>query len=472
MRKVIRAAQVISMDSTIGDLPCADIVIDEHGRIESIRPTATSGIIGESRDTETIDADGMIAMPGFVDTHRHLWTTLLRGFSADLPVHGYRQYSKGVVAPRVRSEDVYIATLAGALDAIDCGITTIVDVAHIMKSPEFGDAAVDALKDSGMRAVLAHSHPTGADTAAWLKDSALTHPSDIARLRHERLSDDSALVTLGMGVRPPFFLKPETLRADVAMARILDLRMTFDGIGAAIGAPGRWAEPHMQTLSVLDSAGLLGDDMTFVHFNEVPDDELLALRDAGAHLSIASVVEMSCGYGVPALERATKLGIRPSLSADTVVQASGDMFGVMRTAMLSMRGVLAHASYCGGAPVEKWDVTSRDMLEFATMCGARAVGKASQVGSISPGKWADLILVDRRSLSMAGVSDPAIAVATFAHPGNVDTVLVAGTVLKRAGRLRHPGIVEILSGLQAAREHVTQGSRLDSDTNVEEIWRW
>ena len=194
--------------------------------IEAITPTGEKPVPPGCR---VIEAGNHIVMPGLIDTHRHLWQTPLRGLGADLTAPEYRHGLREVVARHYQPADVYAATLAGALEALDCGITTMLDWAHIMNSPEHADASVAALRASGMRAVFGHSAPNDAEAASWWSNSARPHPADVRRVRTRLLPDDDALVTMAFAARAPHLVQPLVMRHDWMLARELGLRIVVDG---------------------------------------------------------------------------------------------------------------------------------------------------------------------------------------------------------------------------------------------------
>ncbi|MQA79003.1 MAG: amidohydrolase family protein [Streptosporangiales bacterium] len=419
-RIVVAGGDVVSMDPAIGDVAGGDVLV-EDGRISQV------GRGVDSANATVIDAVGKIVIPGFVDTHRHTWQSQLRGLAVDCTAPQYRKVIRHRFGPAYEPADVYAGTLLGALEALDCGITTLVDWAHIMNTPEHADASVAALLDSGVRAVFAHGTPNGADAQAWYERSELPHPSDIRRVRDRYFGDEHRLLTLAMGARPPHNVTPDVLRHDWHLARELGIRITVDGVGR-----GRWSGLDHDDFGELERAGLLGADTTYVHGNQLTDGELRMMAATGGTSSIAPEIEMNCGHGTPATGRLVAAGVRPSLSTDVPAMCGPDMFTVMRMTLAAERMRLTRASDDGWP--ESWHLGVRDVLEFATIAGARACGLADRTGSLTPGKRADLVVIDRSGLNLTAVDDPVAAVVCFASVRDVDVVMVDGRLVKRAGR--------------------------------------
>ena len=423
------------MDPALGEFPTADVLI-ESGSISAVGPNL------EAPGAEVIDASSMIVMPGFVDTHRHTWQTAVRHCYADLDPLRYFAEMLGPVGAAYRPEDVRIGTLLGALSALDAGITTLVDWAHCMNTPAHADAAVDALTESGIRAVFAHGWPLAPE---WTRDSALPHPADIRRLRASWFSGPDELLTLAMAARGPEMARPEVWLSDLRLARDLGIRSTVH-----VGAYAHNA--RHRAVAQLRDAGVLGPDVTFVHCSRSGGDEFAMIADTGGSISLGVHCELnSTGMGDIPLDRILTEGLRPSLSGDTETKCSGDLFTQMRLLLAYYR------SWTGGGHSRVPDpppLSVRDVLEFATLAGARAAGLDTRTGSLSPGKQADLILIRATDINLAPVTDPAAAVVLAAHPGNVDTVLVAGRTVKRGGRLLAAGLPGVLAEADASRRRV------------------
>lgn len=418
-RLLLRGGWILSMDPAIGNLRQGDLLI-EGERIAAVAPRL------DVDDAQCLDASEMIVLPGFVDTHRHTWQTCVRHRYADIDPQIYFAEMLGRKGAAYRPEDVYVATLLGAVSALEGGITTMLDWAHVQNSPDHADAAIQALHDSGIRGVFAHGWPL-IDRPSWMFDSDRGHPDDIRRLRTRYFSSDDQLLTLAMAARGPEMARREVWLGDLRLARELGIRSSIHMGAYARNAPVRG-------IAQMHEAGVLGDDLTFVHCCHSGCDEIAMMADAGVSASLGVHCEMNAqGIGDIPFDRMLAMGIRPSLSGDTETKCSGDMFTQMRHSFAYYRSWMGgHHSSVKNAPAT---LSMGDVLEFATVAGARANGLGDKVGSLIPGKQADLMLVRRTDLNLMPVSDAIGAVVLAAHPGNVDSVFVAGRALKRNGQM-------------------------------------
>ncbi len=418
-RLLIRGGWLLTMDADVGDFPACDLLI-ENGKIAAV---ANSIAV---TDADVLDATGHIVMPGLVDTHRHTWQSCVRHRCGDLDSPGYFEEMLFRRGPRYRPEDVYIATLLGAVSALDSGTTTMLDWAHIVNTPDHSDAAIAALAESGVRAIFAHGWPL-IDPASWMVNSAREHPEDIRRLRKQYFSSSYGLLTLAMAGRGPEMTTSEVWQSDLRLARELAIRSTIH-----MGAAGRG--PRYHAIEQMNQAGTLGEDLTFVHCTTNSDAELKMMSDHGVTVSLGIQVEqVTPAYGDLPLDRMLSAGLRPSLSSDTETKGAGDLFTQMKLALSSYRAWVTNGhSRADRAPAH---LSLRQVLEFATIAGAQANGLADRVGSLTPGKQADIILIRATDLNLAPVSDAVGAVVLGAHAGNVDTVMVAGNIIKRHGRM-------------------------------------
>ncbi|ELW9527370.1 amidohydrolase family protein [Burkholderia cenocepacia] len=418
-RKLLEGGWIVSMDNAVGDFRDGDILI-EGERIVAIAPRI------EAEEVERIDARGMIVLPGFVDTHRHTWQSCVRHRYADIDPQIYFAEMLGATGAAFRPEDVYAGTFLGAVSALEGGITTMLDWSHVQNTPDHADAAILALHDAHIRGVFAHGWPL-IDGRSWMFDSQRGHPEDIRRLRERFFSSDDQLLTLAMAARGPEMCRQGVWLGDLRLARELGIRSSIH-MGAYVRSAG------VRAIAQMHDAGVLGDDLTFVHCCFCGADEIAMMADAGVSVSLGVHCEMNAqGIGDIPFDRLLAAGIRPSLSGDTETKCSGDMFTQMRQAFAYYR------SWMGGGhsrvPNAPSTLALRDVLEFATIAGARANGLDSKVGSLTPGKQADVIMIRTDDLNLMPVSDAIGAVVLAAHPGNVDSVFVAGRTVKRHGRM-------------------------------------
>jgi 5-methylthioadenosine/S-adenosylhomocysteine deaminase len=344
--------------------------------------------VGSFAGDSVIDASGLIVLPGFVDTHRHLVQAPMRGTGADLTLGAFLTD----VLPRMASlspEDVRAAVLLGAVEALNAGVTTVLDWGH------FGAASVEfqALTEAGIRAVLG----VGVDEAGEFSAAGLV---------------TGAVASFGPS------LSLEDNARDIAVARESGLPTTMH-----VNAVG--------SVSRLHEAGLLGPDLHFVHGNVCGDDELKMLADAGCGLTVTPAVESMMGHGPAVYGRFRSAGGAPALGVDVVINSPADMFEQMRAVLWLER-------------LQGNELAAGSLLRSASVDGARAIGLGGVTGSLEVGKRADVVLLSGFGhLPSEMVAGGIVATGGV---GDVHTVLVDGRVVKRAGEL----VEHDLAGLRAA----------------------
>jgi cytosine/adenosine deaminase-related metal-dependent hydrolase len=418
-RTLIKGGAVITVDRELGDFyPTGDVLV-EGSTIVEVAATI------DAADAEVIDAADCIVLPGLIDTHRHTWQGLFRNVASDWTLAHYFTGLHGTVSELYRPEDTYAGNLIGTFEALDSGITTLLDWSHNLNTPEHTDAAIDAVSESGARVVFGH----GGGFQHWQPISSLDHPAeDVRRIRNGRLSSDDGLITLALAPRGNQFATMDVTERDWQLADELGLRITCHF------GDGEWGKNR--PVAALLERGLLGPTMTFVHCNSLADDELRMMADNGVTASCSPDIELQMGHGWPATGRLLDAGIRPSLSIDVCCSNGGHMFGTMRATIGTERGFDNEQARQRGEPsVNEVELTCRDVLEFATIDGARACGLDSKVGTLTPGKRADIIIVRADSFGMTPLNNPIGAFVYNAHPGLVDTILVDGKIVKRDGKL-------------------------------------
>jgi 5-methylthioadenosine/S-adenosylhomocysteine deaminase len=418
-RILIRGGQVLSVDPDTGNLPKGDILI-ENDRIVAVQPSIDA-------DAEVIDADGFIVIPGFIDTHRHTWEAAIRNCAPNATLDDYFVEVLDTFAPHYRADDVYASNLAGSLECLNAGITTLVDWSHINNTSEHPDAGIKALQEVGIRAQYAYGSANTSLAAYWFESTIAIPGDDVRRIRDTYFSSDDGLLTMALATRGPGFCKEEVVRAEWALARELAIPITVHvGMGRLAGRFGM--------ISMLDGMGLLGPDTTYIHCCYFSEDEWRLVADSGGTISIAPQVEVQMGHGWPPIVKAMEYGLRPSLSIDVVTTVPGDMFTQIRSAFGSERARVNAVYWEKNEPAVGL-LTAQQMLEMATINGAHVAGLERVTGSLTPGKKADIVLIDARGINMAPIIDPVAAVTLCADVSNVDTVIVNGEVKKRGGKL-------------------------------------
>ncbi|AXX32157.1 amidohydrolase family protein [Actinosynnema pretiosum subsp. pretiosum] len=465
-RYLIKGGAVLSLDPEVGDLERADVLVD-GARIAAVGPDL------HVPDAAVLDARGRIVLPGFVDTHHHQFETALRGALPDALLFddgsgspsanpNYGDFVLGRMAPLYRPEDVRLSTLFAGLAQLDAGVTTVLDISQIHHTPEHTDAAVTALREAGRRAVLSYAGGDGRPGS--------TYPED-ARAVLERWFASDGLVTMAMGGE--MYLDYEALYSRAwELGRELGLRIVAHAVS------GAGTNPVLDRLA-RDEGGVggnlgLGPDNLFIHMTGVGDETWRRVRDAGARVSIAFPIEMAMRHGTPPILTMQALGMEPSLSSDVETTMPADPFTLMRSALTMQRMVVNERVLArgDGHPPNHWPppaeddpplLTARDVLRFATLNGARDLGLDHRTGSLTPGKDADVVLLDATALNVAPLNSAPGAVVALMDRSNVETVIVAGRVRKWRGRLLDVDVDRLRHELEDSRDHLFRAAGLRRD---------
>lgn len=405
-RTLLRDARVITMAPNRPDAERIDVLVeDDH--------IADIGDDLDVRDAEIIDVSGRIVMPGLVNAHLHTWQTALRFVGGDWTMVEYLSRMHGDAAGCYTADDIHIGTFTGALNQINCGTTTLGDWSHNNATPEHTDAAVDALRRSGIRPVFLHGTPSRSPDVA--------HPlSEIDRLLDGPARGDR-LLRVGMAVGGPQYTTPEVAVADFRAAQERDVVVSMHQSG---GQPARgW--------DAVRDAGLFGPHTNIVHGVGLGDDWIKALTEAGVTFTTTPENELGHGHGVPITGRLLRLGATPSLGTDTETAVAGEILTAARMALALQRG-LDHEQtrQATGIMSTTPTITGKQALSWATVEGARALGLADRTGRIEPGMQADLVCIDARALNLSPAHDP-IAAALHANVANIEAVMIAGQWRKR-----------------------------------------
>ena len=429
------------MDPAVGDIAHGDVLID-NGRIAAVAPRIDGG------DAETIDAVGMIVLPGLINAHVHTWQSGLRGIAGDWTVGQYMKAMHGGLAGHFRPEDVRIANLMGALNALNSGTTTLVDWCHCNRTPEHTDAAVTGLMESGARALFLHGSPKPDAKPGEKHFSEIPMPRDeIERLRKGPFASSDQLVTLGLAILGPCYSVREVTRADVLLAR------EFGLIASMHVGGGGWLQPD--GFARLIDEDLVDGTFNIVHGNDMTPELVRALAARGAQFTATAEIELQMGYGDPLTGVLAACGAPLSIGSDVEPAARGDMFSAMRATLQHERHrrTLEILAETGNRPLDM-PVTCRQALEWATINGARMAGLDKEIGSLTPGKQADIIMLRTDDLTMFPVTDPVASAVMQGGVANVDTVLVAGRVVKRNGKLRVADLDAKKDALRASGERI------------------
>ncbi len=457
-RYMIRGGAVMSMDPKVGDFVQADVLVDGK-KILAVGPSLSAPGI------PVIDARGRIVMPGFIDTHHHQFETALRSFLADgiLINDGtntpsgnqtYFEFILSKFAPVYRPQDVYINELFGGLSQLDHGVTTVHDISQIHHSPAHSDAVIQALLDTGRRAAFGYFESAGGVAGNQ-------YPADAVRIKKQWFSSNDQLVHMIMGGE--VYLGDATTQQSWTIGRQLGLQ-----IAAHILSPFG-IRPIMDALAQGQGGSNknigIGPDNLFVHMTGMSDMAWQKVKDAGTQVSLAVPIEMNMRHGIPPILKMQSLGLEPSLSVDVECTMTADFFTQMRAMMTMQRMVVNQMILEQGNFVfpNQWPrpapgtpplLNTRDVLRYATMNGAKALRLDNKVGSLTPGKEADIIILDAQALNVAPLNHVPGAVVSLMDRGNVETVIVAGKVHKWKHRLLDADIPRLRERLEASRDYV------------------
>jgi len=465
MRKtLIKNAMLVTMDRATSDLKTGDILFI-NDRIAEVAAHIEAG------DAEEIDATGMVASPGFVDTHRHVWQTQLRGVSANWSLFQYVAEMRTMYSVCYEPNDAYLGNYVGALEAINAGITTVVDHSHLQISEEHSDSLVKGLVDARIRGIFCYGvyrnpkYKPGhiVDAPSIIKDIAGPiedfHKHNALRVREKFFPANDALLRFGIA-SSEFFTFPsiEPVLEELAWSRTLEpARITFH---AAFGLSDN---EEMGIISQLSKAGALGDDLLLSHGNFLTDDDLALIAREGGWVSTTPETELQMAAGFPVLERVAQTGRAPSLGIDIVSNFSGDMFTQMRLLLQAIRFRHNEQNVNISKMPSSLRYPAAKMLEYATLGGATAVGLEDQIGSLTPGKKADLVLTRLSSINTAPVRDPVAALIYYANVNDIDSVWIDGVARKRGGQLLGEPWSGIERRIQASRHAIDERfARIDS----------
>src|SRR6185503_10958033 len=428
-RVLIKGGYVLTQDPELGEQAGADILIEDDKIAAVGRNLSADG-------ARTIDATGDIVIPGFIDTHRHTWATSIRTCAPDYTLGAYFGGILDKFAPHYRPDDVYAGNLWGALECINAGITTLVDWSHIMNTPAHADEAIRGLQESKIRSVYAYGFGNTSLVDWWFgpdyTGSLLTSDGpDARRIRKQYFNSDDGRVTMALATRGPNFCKPDVVRHDWELAKELGLNITvhvaMDRFGYTKGQ-----------ITALRDMDLLYPNTTYVHASHFTDEEWALVRDSGGNVSFAPQIEVQMGHGWAPAVTALEYGIPIGLSSDVATTASADQFTQMHAIFGSERGRKHQSAWdsdLDGLEASPGLITSRQVLRWATLGGAEVAGIADRTGSITPGKKADIVIIDGSAVNVAPIIDPVGAVVCAADTSNVRTVLIDGRIVKDDFRL-------------------------------------
>jgi cytosine/adenosine deaminase-related metal-dependent hydrolase len=448
---LIKAGRVITMVDGQPDEIAASIHVRD-GRIAAIL-----GADADVPSARVIDASGKIVMPGFVDTHRHVWQTQLRTVAVDWTLYDYLVNMRSVYSGFYEAEDAYLGNYMGALE--------VVDHCHLINSPDHTDRLIDGLEDSGIRAIFCHGmfinpkfNPFSMEQEpGWRYD-------DITRIRRERIKDDVGRIMLGVNPQEPESGPPQRLHDEVR--RFRDLGVKAISMHVAMGC----YDGQNRVVQHLADAGLLGPDMIFVHGAALTDDEIEAIRAAGSGISSTPETELQMGMGYPIALSGRDTGTRVSLGIDIVSNYPGDMFGQMRIAMQAARAQDNEVLAARHQAPRQLRVKARDALRLGTLGGAEALHMEDRIGTIEVGKAADIIVIGTESLAMTPAHDAIGAAVLGATASDVDTVIIDGVVRKENGVLVGVDLPAMRARLLASAQRIHGSATYVPRDEIHALW--
>ena len=426
-RTLFKSGTIVTMDPTIPNLSTGDVLVD-GGRIAAV------GVNLQVDGAEVIDATGSIVMPGLVDAHHHMWLGVMRRMMPDVDdLFAYIDVVAETLGAHYRPLDMYLSTKLTAVASLDAGITTIIDASHSSRSPEHTDAALDALDDAGIRAL----HMVGA--AMDKKASAAHLPADLKRLA-DNWNYDGGLVRVGLFGQ---------LNLDWwKVARSLDMRVLTEFIGDLAKLGPEFAEP-----------GVLGPHNIFNHCTRVPQETWKLFADAGINVTVNPRSDALFGFDDEsfAYQQAIDHGLTPALGIDLDTAFGSDLFGEMHALFGQQRSAMRYRRFRGEENVPK-PISVEAVLKAATVNGARAAGLESEIGTLTPGKRADIIAVRTNGVAVFPVANAVGTIVQAVERSDVDTVMVAGEIRKRAGKLVGVDVAKLTAEVTASRDYLLEVS--------------
>src|SRR5688500_6564701 len=369
--------------------------------------------------TQEVDASGGIVMPGMIDTHRHMWQTAMRGYGADWTLTQYFVWYYLEHGKKFRPEDIAAGNRLAAIESLDAGVTTTVDWSHNLHTIDHGEAAVEALRSVPGRFVMAYGN-IQAGPWEWSADPAVR--ALLERLRDA--GDDMMGVQMAFDVTgdPEF---PE--RAAFEVARDLGIPVTTHA--------GVWGATNDDGIRLMHENGFMTPETVYVHASTLTRDSYQRIAATGGSISVATESECSAGQGHAPNEQVLQYKIPVSLSVDTSVWWSGDMFSAMRSTLNVDRMAQHMDAHLKGDTITQLRLRAQQVVEWATRGGAHAIGR-TDIGSLEPGKKADVVLIKNDDSPVSfPLLNPYGHVAFQAQRGDVHTVLIDGRVVKFGHKL-------------------------------------
>lgn len=440
-RILVKSGNIVSMDPAIGDLAGADILVEDD-RIAAVAKDI------EVEGVDVFDASRMIVLPGLINGHLHTWQTGLRGLAADWTVAQYMQAMHRGLATLYRPDDIHVGNLLGALNQINNGATTLVDWCHNNPTPDHTDAAIRGLEEAGIRALFLHGSPKPDPKPGQKHFSEIPMPrSEVLRLRKDKFSSDTGLITFGLAILGPYYSTYDVTCADFELAREFDLF-------ASMHVGGGQSKVVNGFERLLD-AKLVDKRTTVVHGNDIKPDTIGRMVDQGATFTVTAEIELQMGYGDPLTGVLSTKNAPISIGTDVEPAVGSDLFTCMRITLQHERnrGIMESVTRSGSRP-QLSALTCRDALSWVTTGAAKIAGLDRKVGSLTPGKQADIVMLRADDMNMMPAHDLVGCVVMQASPANVDTVMIAGRIVKRSGKLLFNNLRSKMAALQNSSERI------------------
>jgi 5-methylthioadenosine/S-adenosylhomocysteine deaminase len=426
-RTLIKGGTIVTMDPKVPNLSTGDVLVD-GGRIAAV------GVNVQADDAEVIDATGSIVMPGMIDAHHHMWLGVMRRMLPDVDdLFAYIDVVAEKLGAHYRPLDMYLSTKLTAVASLDAGVTTIIDACHSSRSPGHTDAALDALDDAGIRVL----HMVG---AAMDKNASTAHlPADLRRLA-ERWNGGDGLVRVGLFGQ----LKLDWWK----VARDLDMRILTEFIGDLAKLGPEFAKP-----------GVLGPHNIFNHCTRVPQATWKMFADAAVNVTVNPRSDALFGFDDEsfAYQQAIDHGLTPALGIDLDTAFGSDLFGEMHALFGQQRSAMRYRRFRCEKNVPP-PISVQAVLKAATVNGARAAGLEREIGTLTPGKQADIITLRTDGVAVFPVTNAIGTIVQAVDRSDVDTVMVAGAIRKRAGKLVGVDVAKLTADVTASRDYLLQAS--------------
>ena len=426
-RTLFKGGHILTLDADVPNLTQGDVLV-EGDRILAVAENLSA------ENAQVIDAKNHIVMPGFVDAHHHMWLGVMRRLMPDVnDLFAYIDVVAEKLGSQYRPLDMYLSTKLSAVSCLDGGITTVIDACHSSRSPEHTDAALDALQESGIRAL----HMVG---AAMDKQASSAHlPADLARLA-DQWNRKGSRVQVG--------LFGQLNLAWWKVARSLDMKILTEFIGDLATLPAEFAEP-----------GVLGAHNIFNHCTRVPQETWQILAAAGVNVTVNPRSDALFGFDDDsfAFQQARDIGMKPALGIDLDTAFGSDMFGEMHALFGQQRSAMRYRRFRGESDVPA-PIDVNAVLHAATTSGAQAAGLQDQIGTLTPGKQADIIMIRTNGVGVFPLTNIIGTVVQAVERSDVRTVMVAGQLRKHQGQLIGVDVEKLHQEITASRDYLLSAS--------------